>query len=528
MKKIKFSVSRRGIWLAVLYSLLFLAAVFFTASRYKIINFADSQIDEILFYFANGLGNGQTTSVWDAVRDNLPYAIILFGLLLLPVLNLFRDRIRINLNLSLLDYRRRSHVFNPSYLRLRYQLGYACVLFLWGAWTLLASFGVPNYVRALNDSSRIYEENYVDPRTATLKFPQQKRNLIYIFLESTENTILSRQNGGQRDSSIIPELEQLALDQANVSFSHRADTLGGALPAANTTWTAAGMTAQSSGIPLKENILGLGRNDSSAALNRFLPGAYTLGDVLKKHGYNQTFVMGSDARFGGRDKLLAQHGGYNIEDYEAIKSQGKIPSDYKVWWGYEDKKLFEYAKEQANKLSQQSAPFNLQLLTVDTHYTDGWLDDSCATPHQHKYDNVFACSSKQVSDFVSWVKQQPFADNTTIIISGDHLGMQTSYYDNYITDGGYQRTIYNVFINPASRPINMRSRQFTTMDMYPSTLAALGVNIKGERLGLGTNLFSSQPTLLESFGSLEALNAELKKRSSFYERRILSGQSDSD
>ena len=104
--------------------------------------------------------------------------------------------------------------------------------------------------------------------------------------------------------------------------------------------------------------------------------------------------MGSEASFGGRDKLLTQHGNFNIEDYNYAKKHGKISEDYKVWWGYEDKKLFQFAREEASRLAASDKPFNLQLLTADTHFTDGYLDETCAKTFSNQYDNVHACSSK--------------------------------------------------------------------------------------------------------------------------------------
>jgi phosphoglycerol transferase len=332
-----------------------------------------------------------------------------------------------------------------------------------------------------------------------------------------ENTLFSKENGGQMGKSIMPELEKLALD--NVSFSNRQAGLGGALPATGTTWTVGAMMAQSGGVPLKSSVLGQDHN-SMGLYKQFLPGAYTLGDILHTHGYNQTFIMGSEASFGGRDKLLSQHGSYAIHDYSYAKKSGDISSDYGVWWGYEDKKLLDFAKTELGRLSQEDKPFNLQLLTVDTHFTDGWLDPSCETAYQNQYDNVHACSSKMVAEFVAWIQEQSYADDTTIIITGDHLGMQTSYYDDKITEPNYSRTVYNVFINPAVRPESSQGRLFSSFDMYPSTLAAMGVTIAGDRLALGTNLFSGQPTLVEQYGTIDALNNILSQRSEFYEKQI--------
>ena len=54
------------------------------------------------------------------------------------------------------------------------------------------------------------------------------------------------------------------------------------------------------------------------------------------------------------------------------------------------------------------------------------------------------------------------------------------------------------------------------MDNFPTTLAAMGVKIEGDRLGLGTNLFSSQDTLYETYG--KEMDAELSRRSLFMEQ----------
>ena len=53
------------------------------------------------------------------------------------------------------------------------------------------------------------------------------------------------------------------------------------------------------------------------------------------------------------------------------------------------------------------------------------------------------------------------------------------------------------------------------MDMFPTVLYALGFDIEGDRLGLGTNLFSSEQTLAEKFG-YAYIDEELSKSSLYY------------
>ena len=81
------------------------------------------------------------------------------------------------------------------------------------------------------------------------------------------------------------------------------------------------------------------------------------------------------------------------------------------------------------------------------------------------------------------------------------------------------------YINLESSPSNNytdnnKNRTFLNIDIYPTTLGALGANIDGNRLGLGTNLFSSKKTLAEEYG-LDIFNKELSKNSRFYKNNIL-------
>ena len=85
-----------------------------------------------------------------------------------------------------------------------------------------------------------------------------------------------------------------------------------------------------------------------------------------------------------------------------------------------------------------------------------------------------------------------------------------------------ERTIYNAFINSKSETTleNVTNRQFFTIDLYPTTLAALGVKIEGNKLALGTNLFSEEPTIAEKYG-LEYVREELMKKSNFYNNKLI-------
>ena len=273
-----------------------------------------------------------------------------------------------------------------------------------------------------------------------------------------------------------------------------------------------GMFAQSTGMPLKLPISGL--QVESQIETDFFPNLTALGDVLQNEGYHQVLMIGSDATFGGRKAYFETHGEFDIQDYTYAKEHHLIPPEYYVFWGYEDEKLFANAKEELKSLAKEEQPFNLTLLTVDTHFEDGYVCDLCDDEFgKNQYANVMACSSRQISAFVEWVQDQDFYENTTIVLCGDHPTMDKDFCNDVPKD--YQRRTFTAIINSAVQPVDTsRERVFSTMDLYPTTLAALGVNIHGNRLGLGTNLFSLTDTLLEKYG-VEECTAGLEKPSEF-------------
>ncbi len=368
-----------------------------------------------------------------------------------------------------------------------------------------------DYLKSQLDDSTFIADNYVDPKDVSLTFPEKKRNLIYIYLESMEMTYADKEHGGAFERNVIPELTELALK--NEDFGDHKHLNGGfVLPC--TDFTMGGIFAATCGLPLK---LSVSDTEAIEGLNSFFPSMTNLGDILEKENYNQVFFIGSDASFGGRKEYFEEHGGYEIDDYYYALKREWIPNSYKASsWGYEDEKLFEFARIRLGELAAEDRPFNFTMLTVDTHFEDGNPCRLCRNDFDDQYSNVFACSSRQVTAFVDWIKEQDFYEDTTIVLSGDHLTMDSDYCDNVPED--YPRRTYSVYINPsAERRDNKEERVFSTLDNFPTTLAAMGVGIEGDRLGLGVNLFSESGTLLEKNG-FETVSEEINKRSGFMER----------
>lgn len=364
---------------------------------------------------------------------------------------------------------------------------------------LMAVFQVFGFIISIFSQSNIYQEYYKDPRNVKITFPNEKKNLIHIYLESMENSVFSKENGGDFDESIATELENLAKD--NISFSYN-DKLGGFLTLPGTTWTQSALIAQETAINYKPSYA------TKKGFSPALPNVISLGDILKENGYNLLFMMGSDGDFADRKEFFEEHG-YEVYDYYSAIEENKIDKSYKVWWGYEDKKLFSYAKEKLTELANKPEPFAFNLLTVDTHFTDGYLDSSCPVVNGKKYFDVYSCSSMMVGQFIDWIKEQDFYENTVIVVTGDHPTMQENVFDE---DNRY---VYNSFINTNKIGIKENYRKFTTVDLFPTILSSLNVEIEGNQLGLGVNLFSDKKTITEILG-YKKFSEEIYKNSRIY------------
>lgn len=479
---------------------MFLASAITVFSIYLNTNIYNASFDQYIYSLIKVGGMNGTSVVSIAI-------IILYGFVIFTILNIVLILPTLNFDRKItISIKKKKEKRELSFFPIKNIKRYSRLLLAGSIIYLGITVGFFDYAfNGLRDTD-LFEDYYVSSADVEIKFPEKKQNLIYIFLESTEMTNVSKKNGGVFDISITPNLENIALN--NINFSNT-DLLGGARESYGTSWTVAAMIAQTAGIPLKVKVGDIS-SDSTSFVN-----IETLGDILSDGGYSNYLLMGSDADFGGRKIYFSSHN-YTVSDYNTAVSAGKIDSNYHEWWGYEDYKLFSYAKEYLLDISKRGEPFNFTLLTADTHFTDGYLDKSCSSVFSDAYANSFYCSDSMINDFISWIKEQDFYEDTTIILTGDHPTMQENFYD---IDDSYDRTIYNAFINSRVLPVNNKNRVFTTMDMFPTTLASLGISIKGNRLGLGTNLFSSKKTIPEELG-IDTFNKELKKNSSYYYKYI--------
>ena len=383
------------------------------------------------------------------------------------------------------------------------------MLFICRSYHLIDSFGI--LAKEHFQTTNLFENTYISPANVHIQFPEKKRNLIYLYVESLENTYATKENGGAYNESLIPGLESLVNEPNNVHFSHSTKLGGyGNLPLMR--WSAAGVFSTQSGVPLKPYFY---------PNHNCYPNAITLTDVLSINGYSTHLASSTPFWTWGTSLIFNTHN-TEIHDPDSIFAEKPEYWDIKRDPGsIYDYSMYDYVKEKISKLHEQGKNFFMAIDTIEPHFPEGITCPLCehAYPNLRKFNKVRRCADNLAYKFIRWVQSQPFGNDTTIFVVGDHLCMGNDMIENGEISPNYKRTVFNLIINSAIIPDKKiwQNRKFSSLDWFPTILAAIGVKIPGERLGMGTNLFSGEPTLREKNPGFVK---ELNKNSAYFGKYI--------
>lgn len=344
--------------------------------------------------------------------------------------------------------------------------------------------------------SELYKNHYISLNAGQISYSNNTKNLIVILLESMETNFIN----------YTPEIKRLEHDNTNF--------VPGGVSVTGTSWTIAAITAKLCGIPLN---MPMGINEYLGKLPTYLPGAHCLMELLESKKYNQSFIQGSSGNFTQIRDFVKIHGHIELHDLEHYIKIGKVPEDYNVFWGIEDRKLYQYAKEELDSLYKTNSHFALYLTTMDTHQPEGYVDEECNRAFENieaKYLKALRCASEQLGDFLSWAKTQPWYENTVISVMGDHTQPRLSVKAGVPKSDSLYWT--NFIVNSTIN-IPIRERQYSSLDMYPTLLEAMGFELEHRGLALGRSLFSDSLTMLELYGR-KTLDSLLRERSIQYDK----------
>ncbi|MGB5830852.1 MAG: sulfatase-like hydrolase/transferase [Thiohalocapsa sp.] len=305
------------------------------------------------------------------------------------------------------------------------------------------------------------------------------KNLVLIYLESLESLYL--------DDAVFPGLTPNLnrLREQGLSFT-------GLKQVAGTNWTVGGIVASQCGTPM---IYRFGPGSADALQSGFLGRATCLGDVMEAAGYQQVFLGGASTRFAGKGQFLRAHGYDEANGSEELLPQLEDPT-YRNGWGLYDDSLFAIAEQRYFELAESRQPFNLTLLTIDTHPPTGEPSDSC--PAYEAIDNAMLdavhCTDYLVGRFIDRLRQHPAWKDTVVALLSDHLAMRNIAHRYYPKD--YSRRLFFTVLNGGQTgqvPV-----QGSHLDLAPTLLQVLGVEHRQPFLA-GRNLLESElPPVIEA------------------------------
>lgn len=141
-----------------------------------------------------------------------------------------------------------------------------------------------------------------------------------------------------------------------------------------------------------------------------------VSDALSRNGYKNVFLGAASSEFQSKGDFLSSHS-FSVFDKENWTSLG---ASELTSWGQtiHDDALFDYARVITTNLIVEKKPFNLNILTLDTHYPY-YLPESCTSEYEWSAPGVFSCSTMQIKQYISWYTDYT-SDPTLIIVQGDH------------------------------------------------------------------------------------------------------------
>jgi len=472
-------MTRKTVGKSIAFLVCFLAAFLYLAAIWVEYRFGTVSLETIFFHLLNPLDHAPGAYLTEILKRAGAAVLIALAWLMCFRLPSAAENSRIYKSLL---------IFPPVFL-------VGAVLFI------CVKFSLPGYLYSGFTRSAFFEDYYCQVNLEEIKFPEKKRNVIILMLESIEMNL--------NDDDLFPEplIPRLGELQRRGVSCHLLETFGA-------EWMAGSLTGLLFGLPLRPPV---NVNKYVRADHAFLPGAVSLLDVFESNGYSVNFIVGSDSSFAGVKNIFLSHlKSPGLYDLNYLTAQG-LPRESP--WGVRDKYLYQAARNLIVGLNRSNSPFMLLIKTADTHspaavYADG------PRIYNDARDSFVAADNLAV-EFLDWLARQDFYADTTVLVVGDHVYMAPKLGPIALEQDLPSR-LYNVFLNTVpfdGRPGASRAgtRVATMWDMGASLLEGIGVELPGGCFGLGMSIFHDGVTLAERFEAGELVTL-IRGRSPFYDK----------
>ncbi|MER3547436.1 MAG: hypothetical protein C4338_07465, partial [Rhodanobacteraceae bacterium] len=299
-----------------------------------------------------------------------------------------------------------------------------------------------------------------DPVTRPELMAAPGRNVVILYMESLERMYADP----KVFPGLTPNLDRLR--KQGLDFS-------GFETFSDATYTIAGMFASQCGVPLYTSPFSAfdyaaGNNNDETTFQRKL---VCLGDVLHAAGYRQVYMGGAPIAFSRKGLFYRLHGYDQALGLDQLEAQagGNLPQS---GWGLYDSDLFRLAMDRYRELERSGKPFNLSMITLDTHPPDGRPSPGCPayTRLANSMLQAVHCTDFLIGKFIDALAREPAWKNTAVLVMSDHLALRNDSEPLYPPN--YHRQPL-MFVLNAGR--GERAMRFYHMDVAPTLLHLMGV-----------------------------------------------------
>ncbi|WP_161887687.1 LTA synthase family protein [Pontibacter russatus] len=221
----------------------------------------------------------------------------------------------------------------------------------------------------------------------------ERPNVLFIILESYTAKFIGSLGG---EEGVTPHLDSLAAE--GISFTNLY---------ASGDRSEKGMVALLSGYPVQTTTSIIKYPQKTEKLPQ-------LSTVLQQQGYSTSFYYGGELEFANIRSYLT-NGGYD----RLIAKDDFAPETYNSKWGAHDHVLFGRVLQD---LEQEKQPFFSTVYTLSSHepYEIPVAPRFAGEDDETKFRNSVYYTDWALGRFIAQAKQQPWWENTLVVITADH------------------------------------------------------------------------------------------------------------
>ncbi|MCB1136907.1 MAG: LTA synthase family protein, partial [Chlamydiia bacterium] len=210
---------------------------------------------------------------------------------------------------------------------------------------------------------------------------------------------------------------------------------------------------------------------------------FSLGAVLKDHGYSTKFIYGGFGYFDNMNAFFGQNG-YDLVDRSDLDD---AEITFANVWGVCDEDLFRKTIKEANKDFAEDRPFFYTVMTTSNHrpytYPEGRID----IPSKTGRTGGVKYADFALRDLIDRAQAEPWFDNTILVITADHTASSAGKTD--LTPEKYHIPLF-IYAPKIIEPKRM-SGLCSQIDIPPTILGML--HLSYDSRFFGQNLLEQSP-----------------------------------